>query len=243
MMHAALLPYIGAFIVGFSKAGFATGLSLLQTPLIASAFPARFALGLVLPLLNVADFMTVSVYWKKWDFRLIRWPLLGCVFGIAAAMFFVNSLSDEWLRKSLGILALFLTTLLVIRDVWYPSKTYRPSWWHGVLVGLLAGFASTLAHAAGPVMALFLIAQKLDKKTFVATNAVFFALNNLFKVPPYVASGLITATTLKVDLWLLPMLPLGIGVGWVLNRFLPQKSFTYVVYVLLLTTAVELIFK
>jgi uncharacterized membrane protein YfcA len=243
MIHPSILPYIGAFIIGLSKAGFATGLSLLQTPLIASAFPTRFAIGLVLPLLNVSDFMTVSVYWKKWDFRLIRWPLVGCIFGIAAGMFFVNTLSDEWLRKSLGILGLFLTTLLIIRDVWFPSKTYRPSWWQGVLVGLVAGFASTLAHAAGPVIALFLIAQKLDKKTFVATNAVFFALNNLFKVPPYVASGLITTTTLKADLWLLPMLPLGIAVGWLLNRWLPQKYFAYVVYVLLLMTAVELIFK
>jgi len=242
-MHSAFLPYLGAFIIGLSKAGFATGLSLLQTPLVASGFPTRFAIGLVLPLLNISDFLTVSVYWKKWDFRLIRWPLVGCVFGIAAGMFFVNTLSDEWLRKSLGILGLFLTVLLIIRDVWFPSKTYLPTWWQGVLVGLLAGFASTLAHAAGPIIALFLIAQKLDKQTFVATNAVFFALNNLFKVPPYVASGLITAPTLRADLRLLPMLPLGIAVGWLLNRLLPQKSFTYVVYVLLLLTAVELIVK
>jgi len=242
-MHSAFLPYLGAFIIGLSKAGFATGLSLLQTPLVASGYPTRFAIGLVLPLLNLSDFMTVSVYWKKWDFRIIRWPLTGCVFGIAVGMFFVNSLSDEWLRKSLGILALVLTLLLVIRDLWYPSKTYQPSWWQGVLVGLLAGFSSTLAHAAGPIIALFLIAQKLDKKTFVATNAVFFALNNLLKVPPYVVSGLITWATLKADLRLLPMLPLGIAVGWLLNRLLPQKSFAYVVYVLLLLTSAELIFR
>ena len=86
-------------------------------------------------------------------------------------MLFVNAISDVLLRRSLGVLALFLTGLLIIRDVWYPSKTYNPSWWQGALVGAFAGFCSTVAHAAGPIMALFLIAQKLDKRTFVASSA------------------------------------------------------------------------
>ena len=242
-MHSEFFPYLGAFIIGLSKAGFATGLSLLQTPLLASVVPARLAIGLILPLLVICDILTVGVYWRKWDLKLIYWPVFGCIIGIAAGMFFVNTLSDKLLRHSLGYLALFLTALLLIRDIWYPSHTYKPSWWQGTLVGLLAGFSSTLAHAAGPIMALFFIAQKLDKRTFVATNAIFFFLLNIFKVPPYVFSGLITGATLKADLRLLPMLPLGIGVGWALNRWLPQKSFAYVVYVLLIITGVDLIWK
>ena len=242
-MNTALFPYLGAFIVGFGKAGFASGISLLQTPLIAYAVPARTAIGLVLPLLIVADILTVGAYWKKWDLKLVIWPLIGCVFGIGIGMYFVNSMSDHWLRKSLGAMALFLTCLLLIRDLWYPSHTYRPSWWQGALVGVLAGFSSTLAHAAGPVMALYFIAQKLDKRVFVATNAIFFFLMNLFKLPPYLSSGLIDAGILKADLKLLPMLPLGIAVGWGLNRLVPQKHFAYVVYVLLIVTGVDLVLK
>ncbi|HAO98735.1 MAG TPA: hypothetical protein DCQ83_01685 [Fibrobacteres bacterium] len=243
-MHSEIFPYIGAFIVGFGKAGFASGISLLQTPLIAYGVPtARTAIGMVLPLLIVADFMTVGAYWKKWDLRLIYWPLAGCILGIAIGMLYVNTMSDKWLRHSLGYLALFLTALLLIRDIWYPAKTYRPSWWHGALVGTLAGFSSTLAHAAGPVMALFFIAQKLDKRIFVATNAIFFLLMNLFKLPPYISSGLIDGAILKADLKLLPMLPLGIAVGWGLNRLVPQKYFAYVVYVLLIVTGVDLVLK
>ena len=71
-----IFPYLGAFIVGFGKAGFASGISMLQTPLLAYAMPARKAIGLVLPLLVVADIMTVSVYWKKWDLKLVVWPLI-----------------------------------------------------------------------------------------------------------------------------------------------------------------------
>ena len=42
---------------------------------------------------------------------------------------------------------------------------------------------------------------------------------------------------------LLPMLPLGIAVGWGLNRLVPQKYFAYVVYVLLIVTGVDLVLK
>ncbi len=235
------LPYLGAFIIGLSKAGFATGLSLLTTPLLATTVPAREAIGIVLPLLIASDFLTLGVFWRKWDLRLIRWPLLGCVFGIGLGMVFVNSFSDHLLKRSIGGLGFVLTLLLVIRNVWYPARVYLPTLLEGAAAGALAGFASTLAHAAGPIMALFLLAQKVDKTAFVASNALFFTLNNLFKLPPYLASGLITSATLRSDLRFLPVIPVGVAAGWLLNRWIPQKGFSVIVYVLLLLTSAQLL--
>jgi len=242
-MSTSLFPYIGAFIVGFGKAGFASGISLLQAPLIAYAVPAKTAIGLVMPLLVLADFLAIGAFWKKWKLALIKWPLLGCVPGIGLGMLFIDSVSDALLRQSLGVLALALTALLVVRDVWYPAKTYNPSWWQGVAVGVFAGFSSTVAHAAGPIMALFLIAQKLDKKVFVASSALFFLVMNLLKLPPYVASGLVDKEIMLTALKLAPMVPLGIGVGWLLNRMIPQKYFVYIVYALLVVAGLDLTFR
>jgi uncharacterized membrane protein YfcA len=242
-MSTELFPYIGAFIVGFGKAGFASGISLLQAPLIAYAVPARTAIGLVMPLLVFADFLAIGAFWKKWDFSKILWPLVGCVPGIGLGMTFVNSVSDQLLRQALGVLALFLTGLLIIRDLWYPAKVYNPSWWQGALVGAFAGFSSTVAHAAGPIMALYLIAQKLDKRTFVATSALFFLITNLLKLPPYIAAGLVDLEIMKVAIKLAPMVPLGIAVGWLLNRAIPQKYFVYIVYALLIIAGIDLTFR
>lgn len=242
-MSTDIFPYIGAFVVGFGKAGFASGISLLQAPLIAYAVPARTAIGLVMPLLVLADFLAIGAFWKQWKLALIRWPLAGCVPGIGLGMLFVNIVSDALLRQALGILALVLTGLLIVRDVWYPSKTYNPSWWQGVGVGAFAGFSSTVAHAAGPIMALFLIAQRLDKRVFVASSALFFLIMNLLKLPPYVASGLVDREILKTALTLAPMVPLGIAVGWILNRMIPQKYFVYIVYALLIIAGLDLTFR
>jgi uncharacterized membrane protein YfcA len=241
-MSTDLFPYIGAFIVGFGKAGFASGISLLQAPLIAYAVPAKTAIGLVMPLLVLADFLAIGAFWKQWKVALIKWPLLGGVPGIGLGMLFIDSVSDALLRQSLGVLALALTALLIVRDVWYPSKTYTPSWWQGVAVGAFAGFSSTVAHAAGPIMALFLIAQKLDKKVFVASMALFFLIMNLLKLPPYVISGLVDREIMMAAIKLAPMVPLGIAVGWLLNRLIPQKYFVYIVYALLIIAGLDLTF-
>ena len=162
-MPAWIYPYLGAFLIGLSKAGFATGLGMLTTPLVATAVPPRQAIGIILPLLCFADFLTLSAFWKKWNLALIRFPLLGSLVGIALGMTLVSVISDRFLKSSIGATALVLTGLLIVRNIWYPARVYRPSAWEGILVGVAAGFSSTISHGAGPIMAIYLMAQKTEK--------------------------------------------------------------------------------
>jgi uncharacterized protein len=240
-MPVWIYPYLGAFLIGLSKAGFATGLGMLTTPLLATAVPARQAIGIILPLLCFADLITLSAFWKKWRLELIRVPFLGALGGVALGMAFVNSISEQLLRHSIGVLALALTALLIIRGIWYPARIYRPSIPEALMVGAFAGFSSTICHGAGPIMAIYLMAQKTEKTAFVASNAIFFTALNLFKVPPYVYAGLITSSTLLQDLRYLPLIPLGVWVGWLANRALPQKAFDWLVYALLMVTGLQLL--
>jgi uncharacterized membrane protein YfcA len=235
-------PYLGAFLIGLSKAGFATGLGMLTTPLLATAVPARQAIGIILPLLCFADLFTLSAFWKKWDLRLIRVPFWGALGGIALGMAFVSHISEHMLRVSIGATALGLTALLIFRNLWYPERAWKPSLAAAVLTGVAAGFSSTIAHGAGPIMAIYLLAQKADKKAFVASNALFFTVLNLFKVPPYVLSGLITRETLELDIRYLACIPAGVAVGWLANRLLPQKAFDWLVYGMLALTGAQLAF-
>ena len=48
---------------------------------------------------------------------------------------------------------------------------------------MTAGFITLIANAAGPLMAIYLVAMRLPKMEYVGTAAVFFMLLNLFKVP------------------------------------------------------------
>lgn len=240
-MGVWLLPLLGAFLIGLSKAGFATGLGMLTTPLVASAMPARQAIGLVLPLLCIADLMTIGIYWKKWDTAAVRHPILGAIVGIAVGMLFVTRVSNRTLALAIGAVGLTMGLLVAVRARWYPHAVYRPRLIDGLAVGAFSGFSSAIAHAAGPIFALYLLAQRLPKDAFVASNAMFFTVNNLLKVPPYLFSGLITIETLKQDLRLLPMIPVGVAAGWAANQWLPQRHFDVLVQGLLLITSLQLI--
>jgi uncharacterized membrane protein YfcA len=131
--------------------------------------------------------------------------------------------------------------LLVVRDHFHPHAVYRPAWWHGLLVGVAAGASSAIAHAAGPIVALYLLAQRLEKTSFVATSGLFFTVNNLLKVPPYVATGLIDAATLALSWRFAAAVPVGIAAGWWANRHVPQRHFDLLVAVLMIATSLELL--
>jgi hypothetical protein len=94
--------------------------------------------------------------------------------------------------------------------------------WHwtvAAVLGIAVGFITLVANAAGPLMAIYLIAMRLPKMQFVGTAAVFFMVLNLFKVPFMVKLGLITAQSFEFNLALAPAVLLGAVAGrWLLMR-------------------------
>jgi uncharacterized membrane protein YfcA len=86
-------------------------------------------------------------------------------------------------------------------------------------IGVIAGFTTLLANAAGPLMAIYLVAMRLPKLEYVGTAAVFFCLLNLFKVPFMVDLGLVTSASLALNLMLAPLVLIGAFAGrWLLTR-------------------------
>ena len=84
---------------------------------------------------------------------------------------------------------------------------------------MLAGFTTLVANAAGPLMAIYLLAMRLPKMAFIGTAAVFFLLLNLFKVPFMVGLGLITVDSFSFNLALAPAVFTGALLGrWLLPR-------------------------
>ena len=102
-------------------------------------------------------------------------------------------------------------------------------WTLGAAIGIVAGFITLVANAAGPLMALYLVAMRLPKMQFVGTTAVFFMVLNLFKVPFMVKLGLVTAQSFEFNLMLAPAVLLGAFAGrWLLIR-INQRLFEQMV--------------
>jgi uncharacterized membrane protein YfcA len=92
-------------------------------------------------------------------------------------------------------------------------------------------------------MQMYLLPQKLPKKNYVATNGAFFLVVNLVKLLPFAYLGRITKGSLLLGGSMLPVLPIGVALGWWLTRKTSQEHYTLLIYATLLITSVLLIIR
>jgi uncharacterized membrane protein YfcA len=192
---------------------------------------SRLAAGWLLPILCTADIYAV-IAWRRHAaarklFSLAPWVLAGIACGAVAL-----SLHEHTLRIMVGAIVLAMLALYLVRR--HFPKAFAAGG-HPAPYGMTAGFATTVANAAGPVMNLYLLSKNLKKEEFIATGAWFFFVINLTKVPIYLFHGLIGPRSLAFDAALVPIILAGAVTGrWLVSR-ISDRAFE--VLVVLLTTA------
>lgn len=235
------LLVLGAAVAGFSKAGL-PGSSILFVAIFPNLMPARQATGVVLPLLIFADLFAFAIYRKNLQWPrvvgLLPWALLGVGLGWLA----LGRVNDRQTAQLVGIVIAGMVALHLARrrSSLDAAATHAPIWFAPVM-GLLAGFTTMVANAAGPVMALYLLAMRLPKLEFLGTGAAFFLLINWIKVPFAAQLGLITRESLLLNLWLLPAVAVGALLGRPVVERVNQQAFENTVLVLTALGALKLL--
>ena len=159
-----------AVMIGFSKTGI-PGTGILVAPLMAMVMPAKASTGFVLPMLAMADIMAI-IYWRRhvaWAnlLRLLPWTMVGVIIGYLI----MRKITNEQLMPIIGVIVLALITVTWWRSRKPDPKNIPTYWWFAGGIGILAGGTSMMANAAGPVMIIYLLAMKSEKKEFVGTAA------------------------------------------------------------------------
>lgn len=218
-----------AVVIGFSKTSFG-GIAGISVAVFALAMPARESTAAVLVLLLVGDAVAILRY------RTVSWRLLlrlvpSVLPGLLLGALFMAFVSDGVMRRTIGVLLL----AMVLLQLWQRRRPAAPETEVGephpartIGTGVAAGFTTMTANAAGPVMALYFLAARIDKVRFIGTNAWFFALINLAKVPLTAALGLFTPAHLLLDLLLVPAVLLGCALGIAVIRRVSQRQFEVV---------------
>ena len=217
-----IFAVLGALMVGVSKAGI-TGLSILSVALFTHVFPSsKQASGIVLPLLIFGDFVAVFSYRRhvQWHYLWRLFPFTAA--GVVLGYFTLGAISDRHAHLMIGAIIVSLALLSYWRRYRLPQSDVAAShrsWIFAASVGVVAGFITLIANAAGPLMAIYLVSMRLPKLEYVGTAAVFFMCLNLFKVPFMVSLGLITVHSFGFNLLLAPAVVLGAIAGrWLVVR-------------------------
>jgi uncharacterized membrane protein YfcA len=236
----------GALSVGIGKGG-VPGVGNLAVVLLALALPARASVGVLLPIMISADVVAVTVYRRHADWRhilrLAPWVAAGIVLGYAV----FGAMDDRGVKVLIGAILLGMAAahffrLRVRRQIGNdgPDRLLHSRLFTGA-TGLVAGFATMVANAAGPVAALYFIASGLPKYAFIGTAAWFFSLVNLSKVPLMMNLGIIHAESLRFSLSFMVYAVLGAAVAPAFVRFIPQKCFSARIWVFVVVGGLKLI--
>lgn len=233
------IALICAVMIGFAKTGI-PGSGALVAPLMATIIPAKESTGFVLPMLIMADVLAI-VYWRRhveWRqlARLLPWAWIGIVLGYLC----MGRISNDQLKVFIGVLVLVLMGISWLRDRKVPDDRIPSHWLFAAFMGVLAGFTSMMANAAGAVMVIYLMAMRLRKEEFIGTTAWFFWIVNLSKLPFSHRLDLITAQSLRTNIALLPCIVVGGILGVSAAHRIPQKGFNIVVKILAAGAAIYL---
>jgi uncharacterized membrane protein YfcA len=240
-----------ALLVGISKTG-VPGIGMLVVPMLAGAFGGRPSIGIMLPMLIMGDCFAVAWYRRhaQWDrlIGLLPWVVVGLGIGAGALWAFGEAKTQkDILSVVIGALVLVMLGLYLLQRVF--GERLAPRSAAGMIsTGISAGFATTVSNAAGPIMSIYLAAQKLPKEQFMGTIAWYFFIINIAKLPIYFAltainpaKPIVTGHSLLFNLAVFPAIVLGVFLGrWVMRR-MSQQAFDTAVLALAALGAIKLL--
>jgi uncharacterized membrane protein YfcA len=233
-----------ALLVGISKTGI-TGMGIFAVALFSIVLPPRESVGTVLVTLIAGDLVAAPSYWREASWSHLVRLLPMAVVGVAIGALLSGRFNDAGLRHAIGIIIVVLTVFTLVRqrtNLGGDGEMLARWPWLVGLVGLTAGITTMIANAAGPIMQLYLLGQRLPKRIFVGTAAWYFFILNLIKVPFSIGLGQINPTSLALTVYLIPCAMVGGFIGRPILNWIDQKLFERAALVLTLIAGIRLLF-
>ncbi len=255
-IHSIVWTSVSVFLIGVSKGGIPVG--PIALPLLILAWPgeteqAKSAVAFMLPLLCIMDIIAVAFFRRHFDWQRLKPLMPGSIAGILlGSILFVSrdaarlSIPDAGIKFCIGLVGLGFVFKQAARK-WVLRKVMVnnavPGIAKGTAYGFCGGFISTLAHASGPILQMYLLPQGLDKMVFAGTTAVYFCILNLLKMIPFIYLGRIETDNLVIGAYMLPLIPAGVALGYFLVKVLKEAHYTGLIYCILFFTSITLIVK
>lgn len=218
-----------ALLVGFSKTGIG-GVVMIVVPLLAAVFGGKASTGILLPMLIIGDVFAVAYYRRHGDWagirRLLPWTIAGLVAGIQVG----NLIDDQLFVLLIAVSVLACLCILVVLETRGSRVNPPDGTWFYALIGLIAGFCTMIGNVAGPIFAVYLLARRYDKQSFLGTSAWFFMVINVIKLPLQIFFWKnIGVQTLLMSATMIPAILVGAVIGVAVVRRVPEKPFRWLV--------------
>jgi len=195
-----VIIYIGAvfLLAGVVKGVLGIGLPLVTLPMLASTVGPIGAMALLaVPTFAVNLWQTVQSGYMVSALRRFRvaYPLL--IGGVILGVSFMTRMEQGALLVVVGVVVILIAVTQLLPII--PAIPPHAERWCTPLVGTISGVLGGVTSFLGPLMAMYLVALRVEKDQFVGAIALFYmiaaipfyvglAVNGFFGWPEFLAS-------------------------------------------------------
>jgi len=235
------------FLAALIKTGFGVGAGIFISSTLCLIMPSKAAIafgGLVMLSTNLLPFYH---YWKSVHKRTLLIVIAGSIAGMVVGGLVINYTPQEWFTKLVGLFCIiFAVHQLVGAYVRrYVKKTEgkgfsEPHKVQGLLLGMLGGTATVIAHAGGVIYSIYMLSLGLSKDAFVGTMVSIFFMQDRFKNLIYWKINLLTPDMLLLLVCAIPSMVVGNFAGYAIHKRISSKVFERLILGFVIAVSIRL---
>lgn len=211
------------------------GFSIIGTPFLLLLYPAHTAIQINIILsICLSAFMIFNIRKEIDKYLLIR-LIKGSVIGLFIGIFIYLYLDIQLLKMTVGALILILTILLIFKFTMDSTKN------KDFVAGGISGVLTTSIGVPGPPLLLYFSGARIDQTTLRSTTLAYYLFVYAASLVMQISFGGTTKETWISALVAIPPLLVGILLGQFLFKWISQKTFRMITYVILIFTGIYLL--
>lgn len=160
--------------------------------------------------------------------------IVGCLPGIL----FLKAGNAQLLKVIFGLAVVLIGLEMLLRERQKEKKKSSPVVL--AVIGMISGLLSGL-FGIGALLAAYVGRTTQDSSSFRGNLCIVFVIENTFRIIVYALTGIITLSTVKNALYLIPFMLLGLLLGMGLSKIIDEKIMKKIIVVMLIISGISLI--
>ena len=218
------------FFAALVRSALGFGDAVVAMPLLAMFIGLKTATPLVAFMGPTISLLILARSWKGGDMRSAARLIAASLLGIPLGIYGLARLPEEPLKIALGALILLYGVFGLARP---GTRIRNEKAWLPWLVGWTAGVLGGAYNTNGPPVVAYGMLRGWPPDRFRATLQGYFLPTGLMILAGHGLAGMWTGEVVKIYLYSLPAIGLGVVLGRLVNRKLTQNVFTKLVYIFL----------
>jgi hypothetical protein len=218
------------FFAALVRSALGFGDAVVAMPLLAMFIGLKTATPLVAFMGPTISLLILMKGWRAGDMKAAARLIAASLLGIPLGIYGLARLPEEPLKIALGALILLYGVFGLARP---GTRIRNEKAWLPWLVGWTAGVLGGAYNTNGPPVVAYGMLRGWPPDRFRATLQGYFLPTGLMILAGHGLAGMWTGEVVKIYLYSLPAIGLGVVLGRLVNRKLTQNVFTKLVYIFL----------